>query len=347
MSIPTSGTVNSANLYQLTTPAGVNAGGTIDALVGTLGLGSTAFVAGTTATNSNATFSTTTVNNVSSTSVSFTGGPTLSGIQLLNQGAGGFTFSDSTGATFYLSKTAIAGGTQIDVNTAPSTGLIAGTLDTLVAPNPTIFVGASNTTTSLDGSVFIACFLSGTMIDTPDGEVAVQDLRIGDLVLNASRRPKQILWIGRRTYRASFARGNDKVTPICFSAGCLSEGVPSRDLYVSPAHALLIDGVLIPAEHLLTEGSVTRGFRDGDVAYFHLELEDHDVVWANGVTAETYVDDDNRSMFENADEYHALYPSGMMEAAIYCVSRMTDGDVVQAVRNRLARRAIAPRALAA
>jgi hypothetical protein len=99
------------------------------------------------------------------------------------------------------------------------------------------------------------------------------------------------------------------VTPILIEAGALDENLPRRDLYVSPEHSLYIDGVLVPAEHLVNGVSVVRCINAESVHYFHIELERHDVIFAEGAAAETFVDCDNRLMFHNAAEFNELYPA--------------------------------------
>jgi hypothetical protein len=77
----------------------------------------------------------------------------------------------------------------------------------------------------------------------------------------------------------------------------------------------------------------------GPVDYFHLELDSHDVILAEGAPSESFVDNDNRAMFDNADEYHALYPDAAPAPARHCAPRVEDGEALETVRRRLADRA--------
>jgi hypothetical protein len=98
------------------------------------------------------------------------------------------------------------------------------------------------------------------------------------------------------------------VLPIRIEAGALADGVPARDLFVSPEHALVIHGVFLPAR-LLVNGSTIRQVETVDsLEYFHLELDDHEVIFAERATAETFVDFGGRGMFHNAAEFERLFP---------------------------------------
>jgi hypothetical protein len=217
------------------------------------------------------------------------------------------------------------GVTQARLHTA---GIADGTLVAFSA-DPT----ASGT------DINVACYCPGTAIRTPSGEVAVERLTIGDTVVTASGATRPVRWIGRRSYAGRFARGNKAVLPIRISAGALADGVPCRDLWLSPKHALLLDGVLIPAEVLTNGRSIVQMQQVDSVEYFHVELDRHDVLIAEGAAAESFVDDNSRGMFHNAHEHATLYPDARRAPALYCAPRRQDGEQVEAVRRRLARRA--------
>ncbi len=197
----------------------------------------------------------------------------------------------------------------------------------------TVSPGSSSTV------ITVACYCVGTRIATPAGEVAVEALRIGDRLLTASGEARPVRWIGRRGYDGRFAAGNRDVLPIRIAAGALADGVPGRDLLVSPRHAMLLDGILIPAACLVNGRSITRVTRVERVEYVHVELDTHDVILAEGAAAESYVDDDSRAMFHNAHEYHALYPQAVRRPALYCGPRVEEGFALEAVRRRLRARA--------
>ncbi|WP_431282063.1 Hint domain-containing protein [Humitalea sp. 24SJ18S-53] len=141
----------------------------------------------------------------------------------------------------------------------------------------------------------LPCYVRGTAILTPRGEVPVESLRAGDLVTTpGGDRP--LVWTGQRRvapYRHPEPR---RAQPIRIRAGALADGVPHHDLLVSPSHALLLDGHLVHAEALVNGATITQD-TCAQVIYHHIELASHDIVLAEGAAAETYLDDGNRGLF--------------------------------------------------
>jgi hypothetical protein len=165
-------------------------------------------------------------------------------------------------------------------------------------------------TTSHDDTVItrVTCFAGGTRLDTQDGQIAVEDLQIGDNVLTASGQLRPVRWIGRRHLDLTRHPEVKQVLPIRIRAGALGAGLPRRDLLVSPDHAMLLDGLLIPARLLLNGASIRREERWRSVTYYHVELDSHDVLLAEGAEAESYLDTGNRNTFENAEGPMVLHP---------------------------------------
>ena len=213
----------------------------------------------------------------------------------------------------------------------------------------TLFFGAGNSvvndpfhfTSDLAGGTLItndaapACYCPGTAIATPSGERAIETLAIGDMILTASGGCKPVRWIGRRAYAARFVANNRSLLPIRFRAGSLGENLPHRDLLVSPNHAMLLDGALVPAEHLVNGSGIVREGAIRQVSYIHLELDEHDVILAEGAASETFLDDGSRGCFHNAAEYAALYPAAPV-VPLYCAARIESGYALDAIRARLA-----------
>ncbi|ASP18919.1 Hint domain protein [Antarctobacter heliothermus] len=162
---------------------------------------------------------------------------------------------------------------------------------------------------------FTLCFAVGTGIATPEGEQAVEDLAIGDLVTTADGRSVPVKWIGRTSIHPMF-KPADRLEPVRIRAGAFAPGVPNRDLIVTADHGMVLDGMVITAGALVNGTSVQwvdwRRFGQ-TIAYYHVETAAHDVILANGAAAETYIDYVARSSFDNHAEYLALYGD---EAAI-------------------------------
>ena len=197
-----------------------------------------------------------------------------------------------------------------------------------------------------------ACYLRGTKVLTDTGERAVEDLVIGDCLITISGRSRAVRWIGMRSYAGRLLAGNPALRPVRIKAGALTPFAPKRDLLVSPAHAMLLDGVLIPAQALVDGISIVVETGLQQVDYFHLELDTHDVIWAEGAPSETYLEDDNRASFHNGASYGALYPGVVAEPGASFAPFVESGYMVEAVRLRISHLAAAvtavrPAALAA
>ncbi|QTL02635.1 Hint domain-containing protein [Aquabacter sp. L1I39] len=149
----------------------------------------------------------------------------------------------------------------------------------------------------------LACFLTGTRIRTPGGEVAIETLKAGDLVLTTTGEAKPVLWVGHRTVATRFAHPLTAL-PIHIRPDALDRGLPERDLFVSPDHAFFIGGMLVQAGALVNGVTITR-HRDlpETFTYYHVELLDHDLIYAEGLPAETFIDNLERETFDNAAEF--------------------------------------------
>ncbi len=193
-----------------------------------------------------------------------------------------------------------------------------------------------------------ACFAAGTAIATATGTVEVSRLHPGDMVRLARGGMAAVRWVGRR--RVDCARHSRPwdVLPVRVRAGAFAPGVPARDLRLSPDHAVFADGdaeagapgVLIPVRHLLNGSTVVQE-RAGAVTYFHVELAAHDVILAEGLPCESYLDTGNRGAFANGGAAVDLHPhfARRIWAGRGCAEMATAGPRVAAARRRLRERA--------
>jgi VCBS repeat-containing protein len=182
------------------------------------------------------------------------------------------------------------------------------------------------------------CFAAGTRIATAAGAVRVEDLAIGDFVETLHAGLQKIKWIGRCSYDGRFISGNKDILPIRIAKDAIADNIPARDLFVSPGHAICIDGALIHAFRLVNGVSITQAHSVESITYYHIETENHEVIFAENCPAETFLDENFRAQFQNAAEYRAIYP-GQHAASIACLPQLEDGFFLHAVRQRLSARA--------
>jgi Hint domain len=184
-----------------------------------------------------------------------------------------------------------------------------------------------------------ACFMPGTMIRTPNGEVVVETLKRGDLVLTTKGQVAPVSWVGRQTVSTRFTDPL-RVLPIRIKAGALAENVPARDLLLSPDHAVLVDGAMIQAGALVNGTSIVREAKVPKIfIYYHVELDDHSLILAENTPAETFVDNVDRLAFDNWAEHQALYPDGKQIEELPYPRAKAHRQVPVEMRVRLAERA--------
>ncbi|AMB47332.1 hypothetical protein Y590_20505 [Methylobacterium sp. AMS5] len=192
------------------------------------------------------------------------------------------------------------------------------------------------------GDYNVLCFGSGTHILTERGEVAVEDLRERDVAVTASGARRTITWIGHRVLDGGGRALHHDRQPVRVRAGAFGGGLPKRDLFLSPGHPVLVGadadnegGVLVPVMCLINGTTVTRE-PVASVTYWHVELDSHDILLAEGLPAESYIDGGDRAFFSEASD-HALHNPDFMPAGwgARCRPVAVDGPQVEAERLRL------------
>ncbi|MDD2862081.1 MAG: Hint domain-containing protein, partial [Acidiphilium sp.] len=231
-----------------------------------------------------------------------------------------------------------AGGTEsqlIDIGFAPTVSSAAD-------------IHYTNVTNTIDGTVvtgveITVCFLPGTRLLGAAGEIAVETLQPGDELITASGALRPIRWIGHRTIDATRHPKPETVWPIRIEAGAIADGLPARTLHVSPDHALFIDGALIPAKALVNGSSIVQERRDS-FTYYHVELDSHDILLADSMPVESYLDTGNRNFFDGNEAPTVLHPDFAQSLRVEtgCAPFMETGDLVHAVRARILARLAAP-----
>jgi len=242
------------------------------------------------------------------TSIQYTNGqPTLNGSDVLSFTEGGTPYtlnfdSSVTGDTF-VAKSDNASGTLIELQAA--------------------------------------CYLAGTRIATPRGDVAIEDLAVGDFALTANGEARPIRWLGWRALKGSRHPHPELVLPVRVAAHAFGEELPQRDLWLSPGHNIAVDGVLMPISALVNGISVAQTDADS-VVYWHLELDSHDVVLAEGLPAESYLDCGNRAAFANGGDFVEAHPDFLpRDWRETCLPLVKEGPQVEAVKARLLARLVA------
>lgn len=192
-----------------------------------------------------------------------------------------------------------------------------------------------------NASAGVACFAAGTRIATEEGETPVQLLQIGHRVRSVLRGGiAPIVWIGHRQVVCDRHPRPDRAWPIRVVAGAFAPGMPARDLFLSPDHAVFVDDVLVPVRHLKNGTTIAQVPADS-VIYYHVELDAHDVLLAEGLPAESYLNGGDRSAFANGGGVVQAYPDFNVLAweAEGCAPLVVTGPILDAVRSRVERRA--------
>ena len=252
------------------------------------------------------------------------------------------------GSTIDLTGLKFSGNLQADYHGSPAIGsLNINNAGTLVAsmqfrgiPSTSTFTLAPDSTGGTfitTGVPVVPCFVTGTRIRTGRGEVAVEDLRVGDRVPAVRAGASlPVVWIGHRTVQASRHPCPEDVYPVRVAAGAFADFVPHRDLWLSPEHCVFLHGVLVPVRVLVNGTSIVQVPCD-EVTYWHVELESHDLMLCEGAWAESFLDMGNRSAFTGAN----AAPDFSREAwqARACQQQERGGPVVAAIRAAINARA--------
>jgi hypothetical protein len=274
-------------------------------------------------------------------------------------GAGQTIALNGQGSTLVLAKPGLFMGTiagfdgsdMIEIEGAGSAATVTGSMSGNVlnisggiAPTSITFATAPGTVylvplvmgTTKAYEIVAPCFAAGTRILTPDGPVPVEALREGDPVINHRGEAKPSIWHGARRIDCRRHARPEAVWPVVVEAGAFGPGLPARDLYLSPDHALYVERALIPVKHLINGVSV-RQVAAKSVTYHHIELAAHDVIWAESLPAETYLECGNRQQFGQGKSI-ALQPDFTplhWDAARACAPLVATGEPLARARAAL------------
>jgi hypothetical protein len=170
----------------------------------------------------------------------------------------------------------------------------------------TFFVSPT-TTGGGDILLIAACYLEGTRIETEHGLVKIELIEPGDMIRVRGGRLLPAQWLGYRHIDCRRHPRPSQVWPVRVKAGAFGPAQPARDVWLSPDHAVFLDGVLIPIRYLINGATIVQEAAE-EVTYWHIELESHEIISADGLMAESFLDTSNRAAFSNGGAMTDLHP---------------------------------------
>ncbi|WP_174502692.1 Hint domain-containing protein [Acidiphilium sp. C61] len=217
---------------------------------------------------------------------------------------GGFSAGDTIDITGYGQTQQVSGSVTGNVLTL-NDGQTPYQITFSTAPG-SLAVQAVSGTNPKTVEIVVPCFRQGTRLLTPDGLRLVETLCEGDHVITRTGDRHKIIWHGQRRVDCRRHRSPELVLPVLIEKDAFGSGQPCRDLYLSPDHAIWIDGYLIEIKKLINGLSI-RQVSVPSVTYHHIELENHDVILAEMLPVETYLDCGNRNQFSDGINYITLF----------------------------------------
>lgn len=216
----------------------------------------------------------------------------------------GFVHGDTIDLPGITANTAVWSANQLTISSGGTTVAI------LTMPGnytKRTFLVANDKAGGSQVTITATCFGAGTHILTAHGDIAVELLRERDFVVTASGMMQPIVWVGHR--RVNFRRHPNKLRmlPVQVAAHAFGPERPKRTLLLSPDHAVYVDDVLIPIRYLINGTNVVQIECD-EITYYHVELPRHDVLLAEGLPTESYLDAGARRAFGNCDGVTRLDP---------------------------------------
>ena len=188
------------------------------------------------------------------------------------------------------------------------------------------------------------CYLCGTMIETRDGLKAIEKIRAGDMVYTyegSARVLKPVTWVGSGHHSVRRNRPDDVAGyAIHIVKDALADNIPYKDMRITPEHCLYIDEKFIPARMLVNHHSIRYDYSKTEYTYYHLELEEHGVIKADGVLSESYLNTDNHKNFHNPEKVVQLRQETKDWAQDAAAPLETSREAVEPVHAHLKQRAL-------
>jgi len=227
--------------------------------------------------------------------------------------SGGSSVNDTFYTTYGGNDTVtVMAGASITGPSISNTTLNVSSGATLVQP---LNIGAGGVA-NING-VSLPCFLAGSMIRTPDGETAVENLAIGDDILTLDHHTgktitRRITWIGSGEMHASKALAADlSGFPVCVLKDALGPNVPHKDMLVTAEHCLYLNGAFVPVRMLTNGKTIFYDMSRTHYSYYHVETAEHSIIWADGVPTESFLDTGSSVRMNQSDAVVRLPRKGV------------------------------------
>ncbi len=205
----------------------------------------------------------------------------------------------------------IAAGSELLLDGTIDAGVIidftSGGTGTLALSDPADMQGTIEGQAPGDQIIDVPCYVTGTHLATAAGTIPVEALNVGDLVQSQFAGLVPVTWNGHRRVDCRRHPKPEDIWPVRVLTHAFGRGLPHRDLWLSPDHSVFINDVLIPIRYLINGRTIVQEPRDA-VTYWHVELARHDVLLAEGLPCESFLDTGNRGAFENGGGAVQLHP---------------------------------------
>lgn len=160
----------------------------------------------------------------------------------------------------------------------------------------------------VNGGTLDICFLAGTLILTPSGEIPIEKLTAGDDIItydwkNKQQKIQKLIWVGHKKNTFRYGQPDDlSGYPVRICKNAIADGIPHKDLLVTAEHSLFFEGMFIPARMLVNGSSIFYDHTMTSYEIFHIETEEHSVVWSDGTLSESYLDTGNRPVESHSNQ---------------------------------------------
>lgn len=282
--------------------------------------------------------------NLSSTTINgFATNNGLNHLEFTNTGGTATTYTVTNSGTNQVITVLGANNETLSTVTIAGQTLNAGTYT--VGQNGPLTVGQNGTTLTVTDQA-VVCFLAGTLIRTATGEIAIEDIRVGDEVfvsVDGKDELRPVTWIGSGHVLSNPVYPMDMGGyPVRILKGAIAEGVPYKDLLVTAEHSFFFEGKLVPIRMLVNGRSIFYDRSFQTYTYYHIELAQHAIIYADGMLSESYLDTGNRKNFV---DQHGVVPFpgkakdwAVDAAAPLCVDRAFVEPIFRAIEVRAALR---------